>query len=461
MDQDYYGVTTLHPIGLIALLVVIIAILVIRREYALLPMLVMAVFIPSAQRIVVTGLDFTLLRVTVLAGLARILLRRETIRFHVTSIDRVLILWGALAVVTYTVQQHSVSGFVNRLGYMVDTVGVYFYARSVLRGPQDILRVLRQLILIAFPVLIFFVVERFTGRNLFAVFGGVPEITVVREGRLRVQGAFAHPILAGCFWAAVLPMVLYRWWVTGVRRRTVILPSIMLIIMIALSASSTPILGAIVGVSVLPAMRYRYLMKWIPFFTVVMYVVLDIAMNAPVWHLISRIDLSGGSTGWHRYYLIDQAIRHFRDWAFFGTPSITHWGVWANDVTNQYILEAIRGGPATLVAFIAVIGVSIKTVKDVTDGYMGIGDKSTAMLAWALGAMVVVHAVNFIAVSYFGEIITLQYLGLAMIGALAQRALPRDKAKPTEVAHEAGFSFCNPLGSTHNQLSSTTKPTSS
>ena len=40
-----------------------------------------------------------------------------------------------------------------------------------------------------------------------AAMGGVPEITVVREGRLRCQGAFAHPILAGCFWAEQLPLI--------------------------------------------------------------------------------------------------------------------------------------------------------------------------------------------------------------------------------------------------------------
>lgn len=431
MEQDYHNVTTLHPLGLAAFLLIATAILLVRRQYAVLPLLVMAVFIPSAQRIVIGGLDFTLLRLTVLAGLMRIVLRGETTTFQATALDKVLLLWGVLAVVTYTVQQQSVSAFANRLGYMMDTVGVYFFVRCVVRDPQDVLRVFRQLMIIAIPVLILFLFERLTSRNLFAVLGGVPEITRVREGRLRVQGAFAHPILAGSFWAALLPMVLYRWWVPGTPGASVILPAIMFATMIVLSASSTPILGALGGVAVLAMMKYRQLLKWVPLLAIVMYIGLDVAMNAPVWHLISRIDLSGGSTGWHRYYLIDQAIRHFREWAFFGTSSITHWGVWANDVTNQYILEGIRGGFVTLVAFVAVIVVSIKTVKDVTDQYMERGDEATAWLAWALGAMVMVHAVNFTAVSYFGEIIALQYLGFATIGALAQRALPPDYAVPS------------------------------
>lgn len=421
MNQAYHGVTTLHQLGLASLIVIVVAILVLRREDAVLPLLIMAVFVPSAQRIVFGGMDFTLLRITVLAGLARIVLRREAIHFQITALDKALMLWGGAAVITYTLQQRSIMGLANRVGYMIDTLGVYFFIRCVVRGPEDVVRVFRRLVLIAVPVLVLFVVERTTGRNFFSVLGGVPEITRIREGRLRVQGAFAHPILAGSFWAAVMPVVVYRWWIPEERRVPIVLATGMLGALIWLSASSTPVLGALVGVLMLPAIRYRHAIKWVPLAAVTMYIGLDMAMNAPVWHLVSRIDVSGGSTGWHRFFLIDQTIRNFREWAIVGTPSITHWGVWADDVTNQYVLEAIRGGLPTLVAYIGVIVVAVTTAKKVTDQYVEVGDDSTARLAWALGAMVVVHAVNFIAVSYFGEIIALQYIGLAMIGVLAHR----------------------------------------
>ena len=41
------------------------------------------------------------------------------------------------------------------------------------------------------------ILEHLTGRNVFSVFGGVPEFTVIREGKLRAQAAFAHAIVAG------------------------------------------------------------------------------------------------------------------------------------------------------------------------------------------------------------------------------------------------------------------------
>lgn len=71
---------------------------------------------------------------------------------------------------------------------------------------------------------------------------------------------------------------------------------------------------------------------------------LQLLMQKPVYHLISRIDLVGGSTGWHRYHLFDQFVRRIGEWFFVGTHSTAHWGYGLFDVTNQYVLEAVRGG---------------------------------------------------------------------------------------------------------------------
>ena len=54
-------------------------------------------------------------------------------------------------------------------------------------------------------------------------------------------------------------------------------------------------------------------------------------MKAPVWALIQRIDIVGGSSGWHRYELIDQCIKHFSDWWLMGVKVILLLGatIWA------------------------------------------------------------------------------------------------------------------------------------
>ena len=70
----------------------------------------------------------------------------------------------------------------------------------------------------AIPTAIIFLNEARTGRNLFAAFGGVPSLTDMREGKLRCSGAFGNSILAGCFWASLIPLMAARGFQPGANR---------------------------------------------------------------------------------------------------------------------------------------------------------------------------------------------------------------------------------------------------
>ena len=59
---------------------------------------------------------------------------------------------------------------------------MYFLFRCLVRTWEDVDRVVLGFIVISVPVAIFFLIERSTGRNLFAMFGGVPLITDIRDG---------------------------------------------------------------------------------------------------------------------------------------------------------------------------------------------------------------------------------------------------------------------------------------
>ena len=63
------------------------------------------------------------------------------------------------------------------------------------------------------------------------------------------------------------------------------------------------------GYAMFPVRRY---LGWIRLGVVLMLVALHFAMKKPVWHLIARIDIVGGSTGWHRYNLINKAVEKER-----------------------------------------------------------------------------------------------------------------------------------------------------
>ena len=60
--------------------------------------------------------------------------------------------------------------------------------------------------------------------------------------------------------------------------------------------------------------------------------------------LMARVDVFGGSTGWHRAWLIDTAVKHFSEWWLLGIKNSGVWDPLLADVTNQYLVEGFDGG---------------------------------------------------------------------------------------------------------------------
>lgn len=413
--------TTLHPLGLAMTVICGIALLNVRREWAVLPFIIMACFVSPAQRLVVANLDFRLIRILVLFGIARLILRSELRGIRWTALDFVVIAFAIAKTIIYTAQWKTFGAMIYQSGQIFDSVGVYFLMRCFIRTPRDLVRTGMGFAIIAVPVMLAFLVENLTGRNAFSIFGGVPAITHVREGRLRCQGAFPHPIIGGCFWASSLPLIAALWWQHGRARTIAAVGSVCALGIVGLSASSTPLMGAIAAM--LGGVFYfvRHWTRWIFVGFCFMLVGLHFSMNKPVWHLISRITITRGNTGYHRYKLIDSAIHHFNEWCMLGTRSTAHWFWGGQDVTNQYVLEGVRGGFLTLVLFVATLALA----------YAAVGrtwrfeqrNRGMMIYAWGLGSALFVHCVNFIGVSYFGQIVFLWYLHLAMIGSFHECAL--------------------------------------
>ena len=94
---------------------------------------------------------------------------------------------------------------------MIEAVGAYYIGRTYIKNRYDFQRMVIVLGWISIIVAFLFLIERASGRNMFSIFGGVPEITLIRDGRLRCQGPFSHPIMAGVFWASILPWYVAFW----------------------------------------------------------------------------------------------------------------------------------------------------------------------------------------------------------------------------------------------------------
>jgi len=145
---------------------------------------------------------------------------------------------------------------------------------------------------------------------------------------------------------------------------------------------------------------------------------LQMVMTMPVWHLLARIDLVGGSTGWHRYNLINQCVERWPEWFLLGTKDTGHWGIQLFDITNQYVFEAVNGGMGALALFVTAIVIAFKYVGKMWRAVSY--DKELLALSWALGVCMWVHCVNFIGVSYFGQMQFSWYLILATITSLSE-----------------------------------------
>jgi len=171
----------------------------------------------------------------------------------------------------------------------------------------------------------------------------------------------------------------------------------------------------------------RYQMRLVCWLILLALVVLHIVMNQPVWHLVSRVGAVGGSTGWHRFVLIDSAIKHFNEWYLYGCSvyDVAVWGVHAGDVTNQYILEGVNGGVLSLCLFIVIIVVAFKEIGKA----WRLQINYRLIIVWAMGVSLFIHCINFIGVSYFGQIIVIWFLLLAMIESMNNTILTRSHPK--------------------------------
>jgi hypothetical protein len=163
-------------------------------------------------------------------------------------------------------------------------------------------------------------------------------------------------------------------------------------------------------------------MRAVRWFVVAVLAGLQLVMKGPVWGLIARVDIVGGSTSWHRFLLIDGAINHFNEWWLLGTQDTAHWAptfdsIGLGDVTNQFVLEGVRGGFATFVLFVWLIVLAFSGVGALRR--VQVRNRANVCMAWALGISILAHCVNFIGVSYYGQIDMVWYLALAMVASVS------------------------------------------
>jgi len=343
-DQE----THLLPLTLVLLLLTSVLILALPRKYVVLPFLLGCLLIPMGQVLVIGGMHFPVFRILILIGWARLLAAGMLFSpakygFKLNAIDRAMIWWTVAAAITFTLRYLDVNALTNRIGNAYSVLGVYFFMRILVVDAGDADRVVKLLAVICAAVAAFMALEQETGRNVFSMFGGVSAFTPVREGRIRSQGPFSISIIAGTMGASLLPLFMGLWWAHKARGFA-ILGLVAGSVMAITSASATPLMAISAAVIALCFWPFRRKMGHVRCVLVSILVSLHLVMKAPVWALIGRFDFVGGSSGYHRYQLINQTILHFGDWWLLGFNNTESWGYLMHDTANAFVDTAVTGG---------------------------------------------------------------------------------------------------------------------
>jgi hypothetical protein len=413
--------------------------LVLPRKYVVIPFLLITFLAPRGQELYVAGMHWYVLRIVILAGYVRLVGAKFQVAGGLNGIDKVFILWAICRGVCPALLLPQGGMLINQGAFWLEAFGGYFLLRYVIQDEEDIARAAKTLAALAVILGACMLNEHFHNVNVFGYLGGAPITPVERDGQIRAQAIFGHPILAGCFGATLVPLF-YWLWKGGRSKFTAFLGVIGSTLMVLTSVSSTPALAYAAGLLSLFLWPLRRSMRVLRWGIVLTLVALALVMKAPVWFVVAHVNVTGSSGGSDRAYLIDKFIRHFKDWWLIGTNQTGDWGFDMWDLSNQFVAEGETGGLVTFICFIAMISRSFgrlgKMRKQVE------GDQKQEWLFWCLCAVMVAHIFAYFGVSYWDQDRIWWWAFLAMVSAATAGLRPA----PARARNLAELSVEMPVG---------------
>lgn len=418
------------------------ALLMVPRRWAPLPLLVGVCYMTIAQTVEIGPFSFPVYRILLGVGLVRIWVQGERFNRSLNIIDKMVIAWAGWVFFANLFHEWSPgSGPVAAAGNIYNILLIYFLTRIWCRNLTEMEAIVKVLAVLLAPIALEMIFEKATGKNLFAIFGGVSELVPEREGRLRAQGPFRHAILAGTVGAVSFPLMVGIW---NTYRTHAMIGMAACIVMILASASSGPVMSLLAAIFAVGMWHFRHLTRLARRAAVVGYLLLSLVMSRPPYYLIAEIDITGGSTGWHRAFLIEQTIKHLPEWWLFGTDHTRHWmpdqGIaWSEqhtDITNYYIGFGVFGGLPAMLLLIAILWGAFAGLGKVLRDRDDLPRQDTLMI-WCMGSALFAHAVTSFSVAYFDQSMVFFWLTIAMISSL--RALLEETACELDAPNTSGL----------------------
>lgn len=433
------------PLGCVLALIFSLLVFCLPRKAATVSLIAGMCYLTEGLPLDVAGFHFTAIRFILLAGFIRVIARGDLRQVRFSTIDRSLIFFALAISIVSTLRVGKLEELVYQIGTLYNVFLAYFVFRSLLKQEQDYRDVLAILAFVIIPFASLMLFESLTNRNVFAVFGGVSDPDLIRDGQIRAQGAFRSPITAGAF-GATFAMLYASILFARPRTRWAMVGLIASALIVFCSHSSGPLLGSALGLASLACWFVRRHTPKIRWAIVAALVGLNMVMKVPVWFLIGRISDVVGGGGYHRAYLIDQFIKHFDSWWLAGTSNTGDWMATqlefgGADLTNKFVADGVSGGLLGLVLSVTLVVACFKWIGKALTAHRG--QLTTEKPIWGIGATLVGTIAIFFSVTYFDQMYVIWYFLLACIASLNIKqkslsfAIHRPQAMATRVFRSA------------------------
>jgi hypothetical protein len=432
--------STMSPIVLALMLLAALGILFLPKKYALSPLLVVAFLTPN-QQLLVGGFHFFATRLIILAGLIRIIRTKRSRKSPMLggglqAVDKAIFALALVHAFTFILQFRDSGAITYQIAFLLDVCGGYFLFRYFIQDQQDVLQITKTLGVVATVLAVCMGYEYLTRINVFSYINSYTIVPWVRDGRVRAQGTFTNSITAGTFGATLFPLFFWLW-KSGKSRllgATALAASSVIAITSMASTGVTAYAAGILALCLWPIRKYMRSIRW---GIIVAVLGLALAMKAPVWFIIARIDLVGGH-GWDRAVLIDLAVKHFSEWWLLGTKDNATWGADTWDACNEFVYQATSAGLLAFALFIFILSRSFGAIGKARKRVEG---RRLEWFYWSLGAVLFAHSMGFWGIDYFDVIRLWWYLFLAMIPAsiLAAQVPKTEHAKAVRASNESSL----------------------
>jgi hypothetical protein len=389
-----------------------------KKDAIIAPLVVAMCFLPADIALIIGPFHFYAVRIVSLLALLRICSSFKNSPISFNSIDKLFFSYNIVGTFIYFLASQDKSGaLINKSGTLVDSIVVYIVLRHAIESKENLFSIVKTFCYCVLALLPFVILEYFTAQNLFSILGR--EGISIRDGEIRAACTFSHAILFGSFAAALFPILWgdYKY----EKKNSRLIGCVCCFFFVYSSSSSGPIVALAASISLLIFFKWKQYssqLAWSVFLTAIF---IHFVRESPLWHfLYIRLSIKASSTGYHRYLLIDAAIKEFWNWWLLGYGDIgpkwheTYWpenNAAFTDITNQYLLEGVRGGFFTMLLFVILCFQAVKSL-----GSYAIlqSEQKDQWVWWGFTAMMITHCVSFLSVAYFGQITMLLYLTIAV-----------------------------------------------